>query len=165
MPDLFASGVAAIVDIGYKNTAICIVENGELLLSRVVAIGGDKFTADLSDALKVSYAEAEGIKIGMPTEVQSHLETTLTPLGRELRASIDFFEHQHDKALKHVFLTGGSACSDFMVQRLQQELMVECQVLNPVNFLQVELPPQQAAEVAQIAPQLAVALGAALSSF
>jgi type IV pilus assembly protein PilM len=164
-PDLFASGVAAIVDIGYKNTAICIVENGELLLSRVVAIGGDKFTADLSEALKVSYAEAEGIKIGMPAEVQSHLEMTLTPLGRELRASIDFFEHQHDKTLKHVFLTGGSACSDFMVQRLQQELMVECQVLNPVNFLQVDLQPQQAAEVAQIAPQLSVALGAALSAF
>ena len=29
----------------------------------------------------ISYAEAEGIKIGMPAEVQSNLEPLLTPLG------------------------------------------------------------------------------------
>src|SRR5258706_10693458 len=59
MPEIFATGVAAVVDIGYRNTSICIVESGELLLSRVVAIGGDRFTSDLSEAMKVSYAEAE----------------------------------------------------------------------------------------------------------
>jgi type IV pilus assembly protein PilM len=165
MPDVFAKEVSAVVDIGYKHTAICIIEGGELLLSRVVSIGGDKITADLSEALKVSYAEAEGIKVGMPTEVQSHLDQTIIPLGRELRASIDFFEHQYDKPIKNVFVTGGSACSDFIVQRLQQELMTECRVLNPVTFLQLELAPEQAAQVAQIAPQLGVALGAALTAF
>ena len=40
---------------------------------------------DLAEALSISYAEAEGIKVGMPTEVQTHLESLLLPLGRELR--------------------------------------------------------------------------------
>ena len=63
-----------------------------------------------------------------------------------------------------VFLTGGSARSEFIVQKLHQELMIECKVLNPTTFLQMELPPQQAGEIEQVAPQLAVALGAALGA-
>lgn len=165
LPEVFANEVVAMVDIGFRNTAICILERGELALSRVVAIGGDRLTSDLSEAMKISYAEAEGIKLGMPSEVQSHLEMTLIPLGRELRASIDFFEHQHDTTVRHVFVTGGSARSEFLIERLQQELMVECKVLNPVKFLQLEVGAEKEAEVAQVAPQLATALGTALAAF
>ena len=88
-------------------------------------------TNGLAEALSISYAEAEGIKIGMPAEVQPQLESLLLPLGRELRASIDFFEHQQDRPVTQVFLTGGSSRSEFIVQKLQQELMVECKILNP----------------------------------
>jgi type IV pilus assembly protein PilM len=165
MPDVFANEVVALVDIGFRNSSICILERGELVLSRVVAIGGDRLTADLSEAMKISYAEAEGIKLGMPGEVQAHLEATLIPLGRELRASIDFFEHQHDTAVRQVFVTGGSARSEFLIEKLQQELMVECTVLNPVKFLQLEVGSEKEGEVAQLAPQLATAVGTALAAF
>jgi hypothetical protein len=37
-------------------------------------------------------------------------------------------------------------------------------MLNPVTFLQMQLPPQQMAEIEQVAPQLNVALGAALAA-
>jgi type IV pilus assembly protein PilM len=164
MPELFAKEAVALVDIGFKNTAICILLEGELILSRVVGIGGDRLTSGLAEALGISYAEAEGIKVGMPSEVQTQLETLLLPLGRELRASIDFFEHQHDRQVSHVFLTGGSARSEFIVQRLRQELMVECKVLNPAPCLEMQLSPQQSAEIEQVAPQLSVALGAALAA-
>jgi hypothetical protein len=36
--------------------------------------------------------------------------------------------------------------------------------LNSVGFLQLDLPPQQAAEIAQLSPQLSVALGTALAA-
>ncbi len=164
LPEVFGKEVVALVDVGFKNSSICIVQEGDLVLSRVVSIGGDKLTQGLADDLNVSYAEAEGIKIGMPGEVQAQLETLLLPLGRELRASIDFFEHQQDRPVTQVFLTGGSARSEFIVQKLRQELMVECQVLNPTTFLEMQLPPQQAAEIGQVGPQLTVALGAALAA-
>ena len=164
MPEVFANQVVALVDIGFKNSAICILERGELVLSRVVGIGGDRLTSDLCDSMKISYAEAEGIKLGMPGEVQTHLEMTLIPLGRELRASIDFYEHQHDMAVSQVYVTGGTARSEFLVERLQQELMVECKVLNPVKFLQLEVGKEKEPEVAQVSPQLATALGTALAA-
>jgi type IV pilus assembly protein PilM len=164
VPEVFEKEAVALVDIGFKNASISILLEGELMLSRVVAIGGDKLTNGLAEALNISYAEAEGIKIGMPSEVQPQLESLLIPLGRELRASIDFFEHQQDRPVSQVFLTGGSSRSEFIVQKLQQELMVECKLLNPLPFLQMQLPPQQTAEIEQVAPQLTVALGAALAA-
>src|SRR5215468_6377749 len=164
LPEIFANQVVGLVDIGFRNSAICILERGELVLSRVVGIGGDRLTSDLCDALKISYAEAEGIKLGMPSEVQSHLDMTLIPLARELRASIDFYEHQHDTAVSQIFVTGGTARSEFLVERLQQELMVECKVLNPVKFLQLEVGKEKEPEVAQVAPQLATALGTAFAA-
>jgi len=165
MPEVFAREVVALVDIGFKHTTICLLQEGDLILSRVVAIGGDKLTNGLAEALGISYAEAEGIKVGMPSEVQSNLESLLLPLGRELRASIDFFEHQQDKTVTQVFVSGGSARSQFIVQLLQTELLVECKSWNPLSFLEQTLPPQQIAEVDQVAGQLAVAVGAAIAAF
>jgi type IV pilus assembly protein PilM len=161
MPEVFTGSVIALVDIGFKNSSICILQQGDLVLSRVVAIGGDRLTAGLAESLGISYAEAEGIKVGMPTEVQTNLEALVLPLGRELRASIDFFEHQYDQAVSQVFISGGSARSEFIVQTLQAELVAQCQPWNPLSFLELALPPQQAAEIEHVAPQLAVAIGAA----
>jgi len=157
--------VVALVDIGFKHSSISIIAEGELMLSRTVAIGGDRLTAGLAESMNISYAEAEGIKIGMANEVQAALESLLMPLGRELRASIDFFEHQHDRPINQVFFTGASSRSEFILQSLQNEMMVECKTWNPTTFLQMALPPRQAAEIEQVAPQLAVALGAALTAF
>lgn len=164
MPEVFAKEAVALVDIGFRGTSISLLQRGQFILSRVLGLGGDKFTSGLAEALGVSYAEAEGIKIGMPREVESHLEALVLPLGRELRASIDFFEHQQDQPVQHVFLLGGSARSEFIVQKLQQELMVECKILNATTFLQTEIPPAQAAELDQTAVLLAVALGAGLAA-
>lgn len=164
MPEIFLKEVVALVDIGFKNTSICILQEGELVLSRVVAIGGDRMTAGLAESLGISYAEAEGIKVGMPMEVQTNLETLVLPLGRELRASIDFFEHQQDKTVTHIFVSGASSRSEFILQTLQTELMVECKPWNPITFLQTALPPQQTAEIEHVAPQLAVAVGAAVAA-
>jgi type IV pilus assembly protein PilM len=165
MPEVFSREVVALVDIGFKNTSICLIQEGELILSRVVAIGGDKLTNGLAESLGISYAEAEGIKVGMPAEVQSNLEALVLPLGRELRASIDFFEHQQDKAVTQVYVSGGSARSEFIMQLLQTELMAECKPWNPLSFLEMDLPPQQAGEIEHLAPQLAVAVGSAVAAF
>ncbi len=164
-PEIFAKEVVSLVDIGFRSSSISILLQGELTLSRVVGLGGDKLTAGLAEALNISYAEAEGIKIGMPDQVQSAMLPLLTPLGRELRASIDFFEHQQDKTVTQVFVSGGSARSQFIIDTLQSELMVPCKSWNPVSFLKPALPPQQAGELEQVAPQLAVAAGGAVAVF
>lgn len=165
MPDVFEKEVVALVDFGYKNSFISILMLGELSLTRAVGFGAAKLTAGIAETLGVSQAEAEGIKVGMPQEVAETIQPLLTPLGRELRASIDFFEHQQDKTVSQVFFSGGSSISDHIVQALQSELMVPCKSWNPAGALTLELPPQRMGEVERIAPQLTVAVGAAAMSF
>jgi type IV pilus assembly protein PilM len=165
VPEVYMGQSVALVDIGFKHSSICILREGDLILSRVVAIGGDRLTSGLAEALGISYAEAESIKLGIPGEVQAQLQALLLPLSRELRASIDFFEHQQDTALSQVYVSGGAARSEFVMQTLQAELMVECKVWNPAACLDSTLPPEQAQNLEQVAPQLAVAIGAALASF
>ena len=164
VPDLFANEVVALVDLGFKGSFISILQQGELMLSRAVNIGGDKLTTGLAESLNISYPEAEGIKVGMPAEVQMQLESLVLPLGREFRASIDFFEHQQDRTVSQVFITGGSSRSEPIMRTLQQELMVECRILNPSTFLQMDLPEQQVKDIEHVAPQLTIALGAALAA-
>ncbi|MFM2294644.1 MAG: Type pilus assembly protein PilM, partial [Verrucomicrobiota bacterium] len=38
-PDVFGKGIVAVVDIGFKTTTICILQEGELVLTRVVGVG------------------------------------------------------------------------------------------------------------------------------
>jgi type IV pilus assembly protein PilM len=164
MPEVFAGQTAGLVDIGFKSSSISILRDGELVLNRVVSIGGDRLTAGLAEAMSIGYAEAEGIKVGMPSEVEPQLEMLISPLARELRASIDFFEHQQERTLQMVYVSGGSARSEFIVQALRREIGIECKTWNPLAGLQMALPPAQAAEIEQVAPQLSVATGAALTA-
>ena len=161
--EIFAGESVALVDIGFKQSSVCVVDRGELVLSRVVNIGGDKLTAGLAEAMNISYAEAEGIKVGMAPEVQSTLESQVQPLGHELRASLDFFEHQQDRPVSHVYVNGGSAQSDMILQLLHSELIVECKAWNPTLSLQMMLPGQQAVEIEHVGPQLTVAIGTGLA--
>lgn len=164
-PELFSRSVVALVDLGFKSSSISILLNGEMVLTRVVGIGGDKITSGLAETMGISYAEAEGIKVGMAEEVQGIIQPLLSPLGRELRASIDFFEHQHDKAVNQIYISGGPARSPFVIETMQMELMVPCKTWNPAQNLRLALPPQRLSELEQMAPQLAVALGVAAANF
>lgn len=164
-PEVFAGEVVAVVDLGFKQTTISVLLNGEMTLNRVVGIGGDKLTSGLAETIGTSYEEAEGIKIGMASEVQDTLHPLLMPLGRELRASIDFFENQHDKVVSQVFMSGGAGQSEMIVQTLQQELMVPCHGWDPIQSVHPALSGDKAGEIDQLGPQLTVAIGAASTVF
>lgn len=163
-PEVFGKDVVALVDLGFRHSTITVLLQGKVALSRVVGIGGDKLTSGIAETMGISYAEGEGIKVGMAEEVQAIMQPLLSPLGRELRASVDFFEHQNDKAVGQVLISGGAGLSDFIIQTLQSDLMVSCKSWNPFVSLGLALSEQKAAEIAKIAPQFVVVAGAAVSA-
>src|SRR5208282_2153647 len=165
MPQVFANDSVDLVDIGFKHSSICVLDRGVLVLIRVVNIGGDKLTAGLAEAMNITYADAEGAKMGMAPEARSSIETQVMPLGRELRASLDFFEHQQDRAVSQIYVSGAAAKSEMFLQMLRTEMIVECKTWNPAAFLQLALPGQQAVEIEHVGSQLGVAIGAALAAF
>jgi type IV pilus assembly protein PilM len=164
-PEAFGRDVIALVDFGFRTTSITIIASGEIALNRVLGIGGDRLTAGLAESLGISYQEADNIKIGMPSEVAQNLELLIHPLGREIRASIDYFENHHDKAVSKVLVSGGTARSELVVSTLQAELMVPCELWNPTRSLQVSLPPERISHFESHWANLTVAVGTAAASF
>lgn len=160
-PEIFAKDTVALVDLGFKTSSISILHEGELCLSRSVDLGGDRMTTGLSEAMNITYAEAEGIKVGMPQEVEPHLQPLVAALGRELRASIDFFEHQREKTVNRILISGGAARSEFLVQLLQTELAVMCKAWFPTEGIKLSLSAQQMTEVEQVSSVLTNAIGTA----
>jgi type IV pilus assembly protein PilM len=164
MPERFSNDSVALVDIGFKHTSICVIDQGELILSRVVDIGGDKLTSGIAEAMNIPYAEAEGVKVGGGEQMKAIIQSQVIPLGRELRASLDFFEHQQDRPISQVYVSGGSTRSELVLETLKGQLGSECKTWSPTTNVQLVLPGPQALEIEQVGPQLAVAIGAALAS-
>jgi type IV pilus assembly protein PilM len=164
LPEVFRTDAVALIDIGFRCSTISLVNEGEIIMTRVLHLGGDGLTNELAETLGITYAEAEGIKVGMPQEIQPQLEALVGPLGREIRASLDFYEHQYDRPVSAVYVSGGSARSEMILDILKTELMVDCLSWNPTGFLEVKAPATQVAELEQVAPQLAVAVGTAMAT-
>lgn len=165
MPEVFNSDVVALVDLGYKSSTILLLNRGEMSMSRTVTIGGQQITRELADTMQCPEEEAESLKIGMMEEVQTFLYPLLSPLGRELRASVDYFEHSNDTTVSKVYFTGAAAASSYFIETLQTELMIPCEAWNPVNGLEHNLPPEKMGDIEAVGPQLSVAVGAALGGF
>ncbi len=155
--------VVAILDLGFRTSTVSILSGGQLLLTRVVNMGADQISRDLAESMGVSYAAAEGVKTLMPEKVEPKLRMLLASLTPELRGAIDFFEHQETRQVVKAFVVGGSARSNFIFENLHSELGTPCVRLDPTSFLEIALPAGKADGLAKDAPQLAAAIGAAIT--
>jgi type IV pilus assembly protein PilM len=153
----------ATLDVGFRSSSICILADGEIVQSRVVALGGDKLTRGLAEAMNVSYAAAEGVKLVLPDKVQATLKELLSSLAAELKGSIDFFEAECGKKVTAVYVSGGSARSNLILQTLHESVALPFKHLDPTTSITLAVPEGQVQEVKREAPQLTVAIGAGLN--
>ena len=165
MPEETKKDVIALVHIGYSGSTISFLQNGELLLIREVSIGDHKLTTDLAESLNVNYQVAEAVKLTMPNKILGKLQTVIAPLSRELRTSIDFCEHQYEKTVSKVYLSGGPTRSPILLQALQSELHLPCSTWTPRSYVDFSLPQPQSDKLEQELPQLFVAIGAGAAYF
>ncbi len=136
MPGEWANDTLAFVDIGFLSTDISILKAGRLSLTRVLNFGADRITKGLAESLAITYPVAEGIKLTMPDKVKAKLQKIIYPLIEELRASVSFFEEQNQTTITHLYLSGGSARSEVILQILNEELAApQCHRWDPVAFL------------------------------
>ncbi|MEO6035397.1 MAG: pilus assembly protein PilM [Verrucomicrobiota bacterium] len=164
-PEVWQKKVVALVDIGFSHSTISLLVNGEITLTRVVNIGAEKFTSGLAESMNITFSVAEGLKQIMPQKVHSQLTTLVAPLSHELNNSIHFFEQKADKKVSEIYFSGGSARSTFIIEILQAELHLPCKSWDPTSSLTQKLSSAQAIALQQEAPQLTVAIGAALTWF
>ena len=110
------------MDIGFNHTTINIVLRGELALTRVVPIGAERFSQAMSQPAARDATDAASADLPMNEALQAKLQNLIVLLSKEVDASIGFFVNHHEVTVNQVYVSGGSARSQFIVQTLESEL-------------------------------------------
>jgi type IV pilus assembly protein PilM len=162
--------VVAIVSIGALSTIINVLKGGILRFSRNVAISGNNITDVIKSVYKVTFQEAEDIKIEKSRkahegqedqEFEDVVQTTIEEIAGEIRRSFDYYKAQHREPVIHkVVLTGGTANLKNIDVLLSNELAVDVELGNPSFGLNRAMDNEDSFD--ENIQQYAVAIGLAL---
>jgi Tfp pilus assembly PilM family ATPase len=88
---------------------------------------------------------------------------SLLDLASEVRNSIGFFEGQYEESVHRIFVSGGMAKTEMILQTLSDELALPCEIWDPLETCEVALPAPKRQALAKEFVSLNVACGAAIS--
>jgi type IV pilus assembly protein PilM len=161
-----ASPLTAVLHVGRTATIACLLQRGQLALTRDISIGGRLYAETLQrelgmDALAAERFQREGRAaepsrdraVGLMREVSRQLV-------REIRKTVDFYRASAPiDWLDRIVLSGGAWQAEGLVELLEAELEAPVEILDP--FRRVSRPTGTlGAELA--GPAYAVAVGLAM---
>jgi Tfp pilus assembly PilM family ATPase len=160
-PQIFANDAFLLLDMGHLQSTVLIGSRKELVLVRSIDYGGKALTQALtadgaldSNAARVMMQEGDA---GMAEICRS----SLTRLATEVRNSIGFYEGQHEQSIHRIFVSGGLAKTETILQTLSDELGLPCEIWDPLETCEVALPPAKRQALPNEFVSLNVACGAA----
>ena len=160
-PEIFANEAFLLLDMGHLQSTVLIGSKGELVLVRSIDYGGKALMQALTaeDALD---AAAAWLMIQQGDEGMSEIcRSSLSRLGMEVRNSIGFFEGQREEQINRIFVSGGLARAEAVLQALSDELSLPCEIWDPLETCEVALPAAKRQSLPNEFVSLNVACGAA----
>jgi Tfp pilus assembly PilM family ATPase len=160
-PEIFHHEAFLLLDLGHLQSTMLMGSKGELVLVRSIDYGGKA----LGHALTAEEAlEQEAawmlIQQGDPGMVDV-CRTSLARLALEVRNSIGFFEGQREESIYRIFVSGGLARFESVLQTLSDELGLPCEIWDPLETCEVALPAAKREALPHEFVSLNVACGAA----
>lgn len=160
-PEIFANDAFLLLDMGHLQSTVLIGSKKELVLVRSIDYGGKALTQALTadgaldaDAARLMMQEGDA---GMAEICRS----SLARLATEVRNSIGFYEGQHEQNIHRIFVSGGLARTETILQTLSDELGLPCEIWDPLETCEVALPPAKRQALPNEFVSLNVACGAA----
>jgi type IV pilus assembly protein PilM len=160
-PEIFANDAFLLLDMGHLQSTVLIGSKAEFVLVRSIDYGGKALMQALTaeDALD---ADAAWLMIQQGDEGMTEIcRTSLARLGLEVRNSIGFFEGQREEGISRIFVSGGLARSETVLQVLSDELSLPCEIWDPLETCEVALPAAKRQALPNEFVSLNVACGAA----
>ena len=91
------------------------------------------------------------------------MTVAISPLAREIRSSIDFFDQQHDCRVTRTLACGGVSGSAKILETLGREAGITIEAWNCLQRLDLTQTRGDRDHLPTLAPELAAAVGAALA--
>ncbi len=133
----------ALLNVGASITNFVVLNEGEIVFSRDLPLGGAQYTNEISKELGISFSEAESFKLGasarkeIPPEVNTVIGNTNEILTDEIRNSFDFFSaSMSGLSIQQCFCTGGGSLTPQLTTQVSAATQIPFQSLNP--FLKVK---------------------------
>ena len=160
-PEVFANEAFLLLDMGHLQSTVLIGSHSELVLVRSIDYGGKALMQALTaeDALD---ADAAWLMIQQGDEGMTEIcRNSLARLAMEVRNSIGFFEGQREEGINRIFVSGGLARAEAVLQTLSDELSLPCEIWDPLETCEVALPAAKRQSLPNEFVSLNVACGAA----
>jgi len=162
--------VVALVDIGATTMNIHILKAGATLFQRDITLGGQRYTTTIQQELRVSYEQAEALKLGVGTLDQRSQEGVLAIMARvseeiseEMQRSFEFFHTTApDAIIDKVVISGGCAKIKGLDRFLSHRLGLPVSVADPFQGLYYSPKVFDPDYLHDMAPVAAVSMGLAL---
>lgn len=157
-----------VVDIGSGMTKLAIVEDGVVRATHIISMGGQDITLALSRSLSVSFDDAEKMKCRAGIagdeegrDVAAVGELILNNILNETVRFVENYERKYGAKIAKVVLVGGGAHLKGLDGIAAQKFpKVSLAIGDP--FSRVDAPAFLAPTLAELSPDFAVAVGAAL---
>jgi type IV pilus assembly protein PilM len=161
--------LVALVNIGSGVMNVNIVKGGMSAFTRDISIGGRQITEEIQKRLKLTYEEAENLKVGardqseQSAEVEGIIRSTAEQLAVEVRRSLEFFTASASgEEIKKAYLSGGCAKIQVLPGLIEERINIPVEIFNPfarIEYDENEFDPEY---IRDIAPLAAVGVGLAL---
>jgi len=159
--------VIALLDMGESVSSLTILVDKLPRFTRDIFIGGRDFTKSISNALGISFKDAENLKRNPGDKVEQVFDAcdaTIMNIIQELRLSMDYFATEKNQEIKRLLLTGGTSMLEGVDEAFEKNLEIKVNQWNPLAMLRLaESVPKK--NLDKNSCKLGVALGLALYQY
>lgn len=162
------SEAVAIVDFGASALKLAVLQDTIPVFTKDIAMGGHNLTAEIMKHLKLSYNDAETIKMegqngAMPQEISELMHLMCENFATEIKRALDFYNASSSGApVSSLLMTGGSAKIPGLAKIIEEGIKVPCQILNPFNCITYDSSIFTQDYLNAIAPIAAIPIGLAI---
>jgi type IV pilus assembly protein PilM len=169
-------GCTMLLDIGAKTSNLLFFEKGNVY-SRGINIGANTITQDFAKESKLSFDEAEKLKIaegfvslgGAYEEPENPNQAAISKIARQVMTrlhiqvnqTVQHYKQQGGSAPQRLFLSGGAAIMPYTAQFFSEKLNVPVEYFNPFRNVQID-PGLNLEDLAKVAHTMGEVVGLGL---
>jgi type IV pilus assembly protein PilM len=164
--DMGRGQTVALLNLGASLTNFVVVENGEVVFCRDIAVGGQNYTSEIQKGMGISFEEAESMKISTstgsaaPDEVMHIITRTHDSVAEEVQSSLDFFLNTTPGIpIQQCFVTGGASRTPNLLASLSRQTKIQMEILDPLRGIKINERNLSPSFVSEIRDFAAISLG------
>lgn len=154
----------ALLNIGYTQTNIVISRGSQPFFTRDIQIGGKDIAKAIAKELSIEEKDADKFILDPKDKGPQVYETSkavLNNLVDETRLSFGYYENQHGKAIDEIYISGGVARLNGILDYFEESFGIKPAIWNPFSKFEIS-PNVDAKSLELIRPQFAVCAGLAI---